>query len=44
MSVEKKLHAASGWAMLAGVIVAMLVIIGLLMWENWHLSDILLQL
>lgn len=29
MSVEKKLHAASGWAMLAGVIVAMLVIIGL---------------
>lgn len=26
------------------IIIALLVIIGLLMWENWHLSDILLQL
>ncbi len=26
------------------IIIALLIIIGLLMWENWHLSDILLQL
>lgn len=26
------------------IIIALLVVIGLLMWENWHLSDILLQL
>lgn len=27
-----------------GIIIALLVIIGLLMWENWRLSDIMLQL
>lgn len=26
------------------IIIALLIVIGLLMWENWHLSDILLQL
>ena len=26
------------------IIIALLVVIGLLIWENWHLSDILLQL
>lgn len=26
------------------IIIALLIITGLLMWENWHLSDILLQL
>lgn len=26
------------------IIIALIIVIGMLMWENWHLSDILLQL